>query len=171
MIWLTIGVLLISFVTTHAWWSIVRVVRLRQDVFDIRDRLFDVAAKTRTFDDRAYRDARHHLNSVARIADTISLPVLGYLLHANFAQRERSLSNNAVLQRAIDVSLEDCTERIRSYLMRETFTGLFVFPLIRTIRMTSVVEELLRRWVRNWLISSAPESLDLARHHKHVRAT
>ena len=169
MIWLTIGVLLISFVTTHAWWSIVRVVRLRQDVFDIRDNLFDVAAETRMFKDQAYRDARRHLNSIARIADTISFYMLGYLLYANFAPRKRLRSNNAVLQKAIDLSLEDCTERIRKYLMRETFTGLVVLPFARTIRMANVLEEQLRQWVRRWLISSATESLDLARHRQQRR--
>lgn len=171
MAWLAIGVLLISFVTTHAWWTTVRVVRLRQDVFDIRDNLFDVAAETRTFDDPAYRHARHHLNSVARIADTINLYMLGYLLNANLTQRERPTSNNAVLQHAIDASLEVCTERIRRYLMRETFTGLIAIPFVQTIRMTSVIEDQIRKWVRRWLISSAPESVDLARQHGSVQRT
>lgn len=163
MIWLVFGVTLISFVTTHAWWSVVRVVRLRQDVFDIRDRLFDAAADTTAFDDPAYRDARHHLNSVARIADTISISNLGFLLHANFGQRDRPVSTNTALQEAIDASLERCTERILTYLLRETFTGLVVLPFVRMIQMTSVVEDQLARWVRRWLISSAPESLDLSR--------
>ena len=164
MIWLTFGVLLISFVTTHAWWSIVRVVRLRQDVFDIRDHLFDVAHETNTFSDPAYRDARHHLNSIARIAESINLYMLGYLLHANVEHRERPQSDNLVLRKAIDASLEACTERIKNYLLRETFTGLIAMPFTRTIRMTGLVEEQLQKWVRRWLTSSAPESLDRARH-------
>ena len=109
MIWLTIGVLLISFVTTHAWWTVVRVVCLRLDIFDSRDRLFDVAMATDRFDDPAYRDARCHLNSVARIADSITLPMLGYLLHADLGTRERKRSENPILQEAIDETLEDCT--------------------------------------------------------------
>ncbi len=166
MIWLTFGVLTISFVTTHAWWSKVRVVRLRQDIFDIRDALFDVAGKVQAFGDPAYRDARRQLNSVARIADAINVHTLAYFLSANVPQRERLRSNCAELQKAIDNGLEECTDRISSYLRYETFTGLVVIPFAHTIRMTALLELQLTRWIRRWLISSAPEFLDQARQHK-----
>ncbi len=162
MVWLAFGMVLFSLVITHAWWATVRVVRFRQDIFDMRDRLFDIAASLQVFDDPAYQDARGHFNAVARIADSISFYGVCYALCAGVGDWQRPRSENAELQKAIDDIHEECAGRFGHYLLRETFTGLVAVPF--RVHMAAPVQEQVRRWIRHWLISQAPESLDLARH-------
>ena len=138
MIWVFIGMMLVSLAITHAWWARVRIILLRQDLFDLRDELFSVALRLECFDDEAYRDARNHLNSVARIADTISVPLLSYLSCGPVPERERPRSDIPELQVAIEQTLENCALRIQRYLLRQTFTGLITLPVVRSIRVSSV---------------------------------
>lgn len=162
MTWIFIGMMMVSLAVSHAWWCRVRVISLRQDLFDLRDGVFGVAMRLECFQDPAYRDARRHLNAVARIADTISIPTVVYVLLGQIPERERPRSDNEHLQAAIDDTLERCALRIQRYLLRETFTGRIVAPAVRAIRMTSILEEQIIRWVRRWLVSAGPEYMDEA---------
>lgn len=117
MNWMMLGVLMVSLATTYAWWCRVRVINLRQDIFDIRDRLFDEAVALGEVDDPAHQDARAHLNRLAT-AKIISIPVLGYLsLGVSAAPHKKAA--NFKLGRAIDSALDESAKRVFAYLIHD----------------------------------------------------
>jgi hypothetical protein len=160
MIWLFVGVLLVSLSLAYAWWTRVRVINLRQDIFDLRDELFVSAMALDQLDDPAHTSARDHLNAVAMTADFLTIPLLAYLLHAGVGAKQVVRSQKHELQRAIDDALEHCASRIAFYLTHETFTGIVILPLLRIVRLTGVVHVQTKRWIMRWLVSSSPEELE-----------
>ena len=158
MLLIFVGMMMISLALSYAWWYKVRVIRLRQDLFDARDALFDSALEMGALDDPAYRAARRHLNAIVQLADAITLPVLAFVLHRGVSRNEMLNSNNVCLQKEIDAALDRCADRLVTYLLRETFTGLIVVPILRLVRIRAVVESQARRWLRRILASDVPET-------------
>lgn len=119
------GLVLLSCAITYAWWVKVRVLRLRDDLFSIRDRLFDAAESAQAFDDPAYRYARNSINSTIRLAGTLSVPTAIYLFIKVDLRgiSSRPVSGNESLQASITEALEERDGRVAKYLARETFSG------------------------------------------------
>src|ERR1051326_8455178 len=116
-----IGMVGLSWALAYAWWAIVRVVNLRQDVLDIRDALFDAAADADGLADPAYQAARDHLNKLAASADCLSLWVVGFVLSRGVAnEQDRFLTGNVQLRVAIKNAVEQVSTRVASYLLKET---------------------------------------------------
>ena len=88
-IWILIGALVLSVSVSYGLWAKLRIVLLRQDLFVIRDRLWDRAGELSGFDDPAYRHARKHLNDAVRIEHPVPL-----------AFSEGDFSHDEALQRA-----------------------------------------------------------------------
>jgi hypothetical protein len=125
MLALNLGVLLVSCGLGYAWFVAFRVVRLRQDLFDVRDWLFDRATILEGgLADPAYKQAREHLNAMANIADSLSIPVVMYCWSRFDGESfDWIKTENASLQRDIDAAVDRAAERIFRYLERETFRG------------------------------------------------
>ena len=160
MVWLVAGMLIVSLSLSYAWWVKVRVVCLRQDIYDLRDRLFDRASDMRVLDDPAYLDVREHLNAVAASAEMITVPVLAFLLHNGVQGKPFVKSGNAELQKVIDETIELCVCRIVHYLRWETFTGIIILPIVLFDRLGTILEDQALKWVRRWLFSRSPEEIE-----------
>ena len=159
MVWIFIGMLLVSSATTYAWWVKIRVARLQQDIFQLRGTLFDRAADLRAFDDLAYIKMRAHLNSIAVVAEWITIPVMFRFLNSGVGNRVIPKSENAELQAVLDDTIEACVVRLRHYLLFETITGLLGWPLLVVNAINEAVAEQTTRWVRRWVISASPIKL------------
>src|SRR5438105_14932017 len=88
---------------TYAWWTVVRVIRLRQDLFEIRDELFDDVAGIGQLCHPAYKHARDQFNGILHLAEMLCIPTTLFL----FITRDRtpqplSAADNPELQGAID---------------------------------------------------------------------
>lgn len=151
------GMVAISLALSYAWWCRIRVINLRQDIYDLRDSLFDAAVELEVLDDPAYQATRLHFNSIAKYADAITLPVLAYVYHLGLPENVRLKSKNPLLQQKIDATIDICAERLKGYLLRETFTGRVVLPLMRLARVGTVLEVLAKRWLVRLVASDAPE--------------
>lgn len=130
-----VGSTLVSFAVTYAWWAKVRAIALRQNIYDVRDQLFDAAAAIGggSFSDPAYREARTRLNGIAVSAEFIaSGPALIYL-HVLFRTTGRRLTipetDNQDLSRAIKDAMRGCEDRIAGYVLHETALGLAVLAV------------------------------------------
>jgi hypothetical protein len=162
MIWVFAGVCLISFSLTYAWWVKARVVCLRQDIFDIRDDLFDVALELGVLDDTAYRDARDHLNNIASAASLFSIPFFATCVSQAGESRAFDKTSNAKLQEAIDKRVRRCASRIGNYLLYETFTGWSICTLFTAVRLMEIAKQTAESSIQGWLNSSSAEELSAA---------
>lgn len=125
---LFIAIAVLIFTVYYAWWTKIRVLKLRQDIFDKRDHLFDVAARLDEFDDPGYRAARLHLNSMLDMAKYFSVQSVEYMVKVgHLAPVKQTVSPNKELQEAIDDTFNWLIDRIAKYLIRETFSGWLVY--------------------------------------------
>lgn len=161
---LVFGVLLISGALTYAWWIRVRVVCLRQDIYDLRDELFDIALKLRALDDPGYKATRAHLNGLARSAEVISVPLAIYastLETEAAAHRGHSFrSADPALQSSIDDVHDRCARRLVRFLFWETLSGLvgrIFFAMTRNLRLAA--ERMSITVMERWIESAYPEQL------------
>ena len=157
MVLIIVGMLAVSLALSYAWWCKVRVIRLRQDLFDMRDALFDAALEIGCLDDPAYRAVRRHFNAIAGTAGFITIPVFVFLLHRGVVKNQLLNSENSQMQKVIDSALESCANRVIVYLLKETFTGAIVLPIVRLARIGWIVEDQVRTWVVRLLASDALE--------------
>lgn len=116
---------LLSCAITYVWWTVIRITELREDLFTIRDSLFDTASSLNTFDDPAYRAARVQLDGLIRLADGLSLPILIYLIALTEREQPQSPphSNNVQLQKAIDSARGAAVARIVRFVTRHSLLG------------------------------------------------
>ena len=163
MLLIFVGMMIVSCALSYAWWCKVRVVQLRQDLFDLRDALFDAASDIGALDDPAYRAARRHFNAIARTAEHITIPVLAFVLHRGVSRNEMLKSDNPRLQEEIDRALDSCADRLRAYLLKDTFTGRITLPMMRLVRIGTIVEDEAKRGLVRVLASDVPERFERPR--------
>ena len=149
--------MLVSGALTYAWWVKVRVVCLRQHIYDIRDDLFDYAAGHDCLDDEAYRETRKQLNAIAVGADLITIPVILYMLTHGHNERTLTKSENEAMQVRIDSSIEACVVRVLYYLKNETFTGVAFCQMMYLFRIGERIEE---QAIRYWTLSDSPQVIE-----------
>ena len=70
---LIIGTIMLAAVLSYAWWVSLRVWMLRQDLFSIRDDLWDAMKARGLLDDPAHREMRDALNAFIRVAPRFSV--------------------------------------------------------------------------------------------------
>ena len=159
MILMTVGILLVSLSLTYAWWTKVRVICLRQDIYDIRDELFDRALKLDGLSDPAYKQARERLNASASVADVFSLITLAKMKSMDISVDDAFCSTNKELQDAIDESLRKCSIRICRFLLRETLSGVFISLLAKVWKSKRQSKSQTSDSVNRWVSSPSPERL------------
>ena len=136
MAWLTLGMLMVSGAAAYGWWCHVRVIGLRQDLFDIRDDMWDEARQLDCFDDPAYRNTREHLNRIAIHAGSFTLPVLAFVMAnrppGGYVPLPRSERED--VQQVLDRALHRSSARLASYIVNESITG-WIFNVVSVITL------------------------------------
>lgn len=156
-IWFFVGVFLLSVAVSYAWWMKIRVLWLRQDIFDMRDRLFMESASLGLSQDVAAKSARDHLNTLARIASVISIPFVITAITKGIAEvRQLPESPNARMNSIIKGTMKEADARIARYLLRATMLGWAFVITSRLVFMTWLLREVYV-WVTKWRESDAVE--------------
>lgn len=152
-----LGCSLMSLGVSYAWWLKVRVIWLRQDIYDLRDELFMESVRLDRVDDAGARAAREHLNTLARISPIISIPLIANAIQLGVS-RECPVpkSSHSDLNTAITTAMEQADRRLARYLLKHTLSGLVIFPTTRFFSMTWVEDKFVA-WVRLWRASTAAE--------------
>lgn len=157
------GPLLISLAVSYAWWSKVRVIRIRQDIFDKRDELFDLAVELNGLDDPAYRFARDHLNALAATVESLSLPALFFVAAEMCGDDAPSTTRprhaDPRMDEKIVATMGWCSTRIMRYLLRETASGLILSGPGKVIGYSNAIKTLMTRNAKAWVSSSYPDDL------------
>lgn len=152
-----VGVAIMAIGVGFAWWVKLRVVWLRQDIYDLRDELFMESVRRDCVTDPSGEAARGHLNALAQIAPYLSIQFIGYLIHFELLEAcQLPKSADPAFDDVIESIMRRADARIERYLFRETATGLLLLPLSRLISM-AWIEEKIVRWIREWRRSSAAE--------------
>ncbi len=155
--WFFVGVILLSAGVSYAWWTKVRVLWLRQDIYDLRDELFMASARYSLTHDEAAKSARDHLNTLARIAPVISIPFVVTAIRTGVVEvRELPRSDDTRLDSLIKEAMNKADRRIARYLAKETLTGWLFVILSRVVLMTWLLQAL-GTWVQQWRESSSAE--------------
>ncbi len=160
MVALIAGTCLLAAILTHAWWRRVRVVNLRQDIFDVRDRLFDSAAELNGFDDLGYRTARDHLNAVASIAQHLTVAMVVYVLSCGVEPRERPRAATPMLEKAIDEAYRACSMLVFNLLFRKTLTGVVTRLLVYSLNLQASIEKRIAESIEQVVRSDVPERIE-----------
>jgi hypothetical protein len=144
-----------------AWWIKVRVVNLREDLFAIRDHLFDRAAELGRLDDPAYKACRARMNALLKMASTISVPTLGYIFASDPVPTKGIRSDSRELQSAIDETVNRAARRIARYVFTETATGLLVRVAAAGLPL-SAVEPAANRGLQRCFDTDLPARVNVA---------
>ncbi len=127
---LFIAIAVLIFTIYYAWWTKIRVVKLRQDIFDKRDELFDLAITVQASDDPAYQAARMHLNSMLDMVKYFSVQSVEYMIKVgHLSPTPHMTSKDPKLEAAIADTFEWLVRRIAKYLIHETFSGFLIYRI------------------------------------------
>lgn len=151
------GVLLMSLGIAGAWWTKVRVIWLRQDIYDLRDELFMESVRRDCVQDPGIQAAREHLNAIARVSPVLSISFIANAIQLGLVEsREFPRSDDKELGKLIESTMNKAGLRIQRYLLRETLAGLISIRVGRLVSMAWVEDKLIT-WVQLWRKSAAAE--------------
>jgi hypothetical protein len=121
---LLLGVVMLSSGISYACWVKFRVWRLRQDLFSIRDELWDRMRACGDLGEPGHRALREFINSLIRVAPWISpFTVLRAIVEE--IPPDSSLTDEESVKLVTDVK-KKVIARVATYLFFETLTGWFV---------------------------------------------
>jgi hypothetical protein len=109
----------ISLILTYAWWVHFRVWILRQDLFAIRDRLWDTMRAKGQLESVAHRETRNGINAMIRFAPYLSLVTVAIILTSGV----ESKCENVELPAEIVDFRKAVFLRVLRFLVCETLTG------------------------------------------------
>jgi hypothetical protein len=146
-----IGCFGISVVITYLCWVRFRVWSLRQDLFEIRDNLWDRMESEGRLDDPAHRELRDAINSLIRIAHFLSpLTILRILLNREKFSPLLALRENDELLKQTRAQV---FVRVARYILLESASGWLVAVLAAAFGMYSAISNALTRRIE-WLVDS-----------------
>lgn len=122
----------LSLVLAYALWVKLRVVLLRQALFEIRDDMFDQVAALGRLDDPAYLVRRASINSVIRISGTLTPVTIAYLV-GTATPADMPTSTDKNVQDVLLKTHDRVVRRLTRYISRETLTGVLLFCLLRVL--------------------------------------
>ncbi len=148
------GLFLLTATVTYICWRRVRVIFIQEELFSVRDRLWDMANSLGLFDDPAYLQERNRLNTIIRVVNVLNMPVvLSSLASRNNDPKVSPLqSDNAKLQAEIEVARSRAGEIVVKYIVFYRPVGMITLLAFATIGA-------IRDSVTKWLLNSGPENL------------
>jgi hypothetical protein len=164
---LFIGTLLLTLLSLYVAWTKFRVLKLRQQLFDTRNLLWDEARRLNCLNDPAYSEVREVLNAMICTAHRVDLAVVLHLMsQKQLKVSEYPQSNNLEFQTAIDEACNRTSRQLTNYvLFARPFSGiataLMLIATHKTIASIAAVRDVVDQWFRG----GGPRQLELSRCH------
>lgn len=152
---LFLGTFLLTFVVCSAWWIRVRVILLREELFAVRDELWDRAFELEKLNDSAYQEMREHINALIQAAGYVTFITLILATMSGRNPPERRRSEDEQLQESIDLAYTKVAKSVLGYCLDDTLTGKLGKMFAKLAGVGGWLVELSQNWVR----SSEPELL------------
>lgn len=152
---------LLSFAAFYLIWMKVRVVVLREQLFKIRDRLWDDAYRLDQLDDPAYLTARERLHVLIQYAHHVDLPTFVYagIKQSDGPPLAIASSNNEAMQSAIEDATLSTAKRLLTYLFLMRLSGLLPLVALLPILIVETTRKALVERFRRALSQSMPAGL------------
>jgi hypothetical protein len=149
---------LLSLIITYAWWVHFRIWILRQDLFAIRDRLWDRMQESGQFDDPQYRATRDGINAMIRFAPYLSLRVMALVL----ASDTKVETPHGPLRKEIEEVRKRIFIRVFRYLFVETLSGLFILSIVLVFLPMNMAMKQVHKWVSRVFDSTDVRMMDVS---------
>src|SRR5581483_8111167 len=145
------GCFIIGAVVNYYVWCRVRLVLLRQELFAVRDALWDQAAEKGFLGDARYRAIRHRINGCIRGAAFLNIDTL--TLSSGAEADELPCASSPAAQSACDEAVAQCGWIIVKYVMFHRASGWFY--ILRTFagalsqRAKEHAWDLAKAWIKS----------------------
>lgn len=150
--WL-LGCLGLSFVVSYVVWMNVRVWLFRQDLFRIRNQVWDALLEKRLLKHRAHRDFRDGVNSLIRLAPMLNIFTFMRLLFDMESNDPIWKENDQDSIVEIIEARRILIDRLVRYLLFETISGLIILATLAVFRLSKASREAVGRRLQ-WLFDS-----------------
>ncbi len=169
-----IGSLICSFGITYFWWVKFRVWRLREDLFVIRDELWDRARAEGNLDHESHRQFRDVINSLIRITPVLTFFTFFRIILVSDSSQEIPMINQLT---EVEEARRKVITRLVRYLLRETLAGFLAsiaisvfcyWILIPTTRSVASIDSLLRRFLASKDLDAAASATMLSRQSNSI---
>lgn len=170
-----IGSLIFSLGITYFWWVKFRIWRLREDLFVIRDELWDRARAGGNLDNESHRQFRDVMNSLIRIAPDLTFFTLIRIQLVSDSSQEVPLSDQLT---EVEEARRKVITRLDRYLLRETLVGFMAsiaiwivcyWILIPTTRAVASMDNLLRGFLASKDLKAAGSATMLRHQSNSIR--
>lgn len=156
---------LLSFTLTYAWWIRFRVWMLREDLFDIRDTLWDTMQAAGQLDDPEHRRVRDEINALIRVAPLISM---GTVIRGLFEAENWDPIEPCCVCPPVQQARGESLRRVSQYVLFQTILGLticavFAAIMIGTRLPSRALREKLAAFMNrtSWLMRIRDESREM----------
>lgn len=159
---LMLGTAGLSLLTFYIGWTKFRIFCIRQDLFQIRDELWDKARDLNCFEDEGYKAARDQLNSMIRIAHKVNLPVMAYVVGSPAIKENAPITSSCPqMQTAIEDAFIKTSQCITTYVVYyRPFSGLLLMNTVYTFYLAVKSAAGLSDAIASWLIGSGPRHFE-----------
>jgi hypothetical protein len=160
---LIIGCLVLSAGVSYMLWLWVRIWWLREDLFQIRDDLWDAMYAKGQLDHPTHRAARLRINGVIRAAYLLGPITVTIMAASNLRD-----SGNDWLDDAPPEVLEAVTKvtgRLGKYIAYQNLTGLSIAAVATVLSFQKVTRDVIARWIRRLIGADVGRELDPALRH------
>jgi hypothetical protein len=122
---MTIGYVGLSLILVYSIWVPLRVWHYRQDLFEIRDRMWDEMRQLGAIDDAAHKEVRTTINGLIRCAPALSLLLVCYL-----AQTRKSAPAAVDIPEPVRQALSEVRQRTQRFVVWESLFAWFLILLM-----------------------------------------
>lgn len=154
-----LGAALVSAGLSYAWWVKLRVWMLRQDLFRIRDEMWDAMRAKGLLDDPAHREARDSINTMIRVASSLSFFSILKLIESGL-HAFRKISSDEELPLEVRIARTEAFIRISQYLLYDTLTGLAILCVAYMFGHVALLKSLTDTRVKRIFDSREIKALD-----------
>ena len=145
----------LSLSISYLWWVWWRVWIFRQDLFVIRDRLWDAVRAGGLLDDPAHRECRQDINAMIRLAPVLSL--FTFLELFEFVEGE-SASRKSVVPEAVTEARTAVYLRTFHFLFLESFSGLAVLAVFATLGLGDMLRKYFYSGMEKFFVSKGVQA-------------
>jgi hypothetical protein len=134
---------------------------VRQELFEVRDALWDAVRSLDSFSDPAYLQTRATLNAMIHSAHKFNLPVFIYLTKEFRAETESTRSNSPEVQQAIDQAIGKAAFVLARYIVfYRPFSALASVLNLMIKNKTRKIIDSVRDRIARWMKDDGPGRLE-----------
>lgn len=134
---------ILSATLCYAVWVKLRVWMLRQDLFNVRDELWEQMRCDGTLNDPSYQSTRDVINSIIRLAPYLSFVVLARIL---FEGQPASKPSSPCLSAVVEARRK-IVGRLLKYMLQESLVGVAAVVMAKLYHCKSIAEAQVAKWI------------------------